>query len=57
MYTEATLIIGGFGALDGLVVIATESAIAVLVDSARNRRCGTSASLEIERLPKAEEHY
>ena len=40
LYTEATLIIGGFGALDGLVVIPTESAIAVLVVSARKRRYG-----------------
>jgi hypothetical protein len=52
LYTEATLIIGGFGVLDGLVVIPIESAIAVLVVSARKRRYGSSASLEIERHPK-----
>jgi hypothetical protein len=52
LYIEATLIIGGFGLLDGLVVIPTESAIAVLVASARKRRYGGSASLEIERLPQ-----
>jgi len=52
LYTEATLIIGGFGLLDGLVVIPIESAIAVLVATARRRRYGGSASLEIERLPQ-----
>jgi len=52
LYTEATLVIGGFGLLDGLVVIPLESAIAVLVASARRRRYGGSASLEIERLPQ-----
>ena len=52
LYTEATLIIGGFGLADGLVVIPTESAIAVLVVSARKRKHGSSASLEIERLPQ-----
>jgi hypothetical protein len=52
LYTEATLIIGGFGVLDGLVVIPLESAIAVLVATARKRRYGGSASLEIERLPQ-----
>jgi len=57
LYTTATLIIGGFGILDGLVVIPLESAIAVLVASARKRRYGTSASLEIERLPQTYKHY
>jgi hypothetical protein len=57
LYTEATLVIGGFGLLDGLVVIPIESAIAVLVASARRRRYGGSASLEIERSPKTKEHY
>jgi len=52
LYTEATLVIGGFGLLDGLVVIPLESTIAVLVASARRRRYGGSASLEIERLPQ-----
>jgi hypothetical protein len=52
LYTEATLVIGGFGILDGLVVIPLESAIAVLVVSARKRKHGSSASLEIERLPQ-----
>jgi len=46
LYTEATLVIGG------LVVIPLESAIAVLVASARRRRYDGSASLEIERLPQ-----
>jgi hypothetical protein len=52
LYTTATLIIGGFGILDGLVVIPIESAIAVLVASARKRKYGSSASLEIERSPQ-----
>ena len=52
LYTEATLVIGGFGILDGLVVIPIESAIAVLVASARKRKYGGSVSLEIERLPQ-----
>jgi hypothetical protein len=51
LYTEATLIIGGFGVVDGLVVIPIESAIAVLVATARKRKYDSSASLEIERLP------
>jgi hypothetical protein len=52
LYISATLIIGGYGILDGLVVIPIESAIAVLVATARRRRYGGSASLEIERLPQ-----
>jgi hypothetical protein len=52
LYIEATLVIGGFGILDGLVVIPIESVIAVLVATARRRRYGGSASLEIERLPQ-----
>ena len=57
LYIEATLIIGGYGILDGLVVIPIESAIAVLVASARKRGYGGSASLEIERLPQTKKHY
>jgi len=52
LYTEATLVIGGFGLLDGLVVIPLESAIAVLVATVRRRKYDGSASLEIERLPQ-----
>jgi len=52
LYISATLIIGGYGILDGLVVIPIESAIAILVASARKRKHGSSASLEIERLPQ-----
>jgi hypothetical protein len=52
LYTTATLIIGGFGILDGLVVIPIELAIAVLVASARKGRYVSPASLEIERLPQ-----
>ena len=53
LYTEATLVIGGFGILDGLVVIPLESAIAVLVASTRKRRYSGSASLGIERRPQS----
>jgi len=53
LYISATLIIGGYGILDGLVVIPLESAIAVLVATARRRRYGGFASLEIERRPQS----
>ena len=53
LYISATLIIGGYGILDGLVVIPLESAIAVLVATTRKRRYSGSASLGIERRPQS----
>jgi hypothetical protein len=38
LYTKASLVIGGYGIMDGLVLIPTESAIAVLITIAMIRR-------------------
>jgi hypothetical protein len=38
LFTKASLIIGGYGAMDGLVLIPTEAAIAVLITTAMIRR-------------------
>jgi hypothetical protein len=38
LFTKASLVIGGYGAMDGLVLIPTEAAIAALITTAMARR-------------------
>jgi hypothetical protein len=38
LFTKASLIIGGYGATDGLVLIPTEAAIAALITTAMIRK-------------------
>jgi len=38
LFTKATLVIGGYGAMDGLVLIPTEAAIAALITTTMTRR-------------------